>query len=71
MPGVPTYSAASLVKLITDPVPPISTCLMEDERGMTRALLEVLLLHVHAQHMACICAVLAVDAVYIMLHLIC
>ncbi|KAF5826086.1 P-loop containing nucleoside triphosphate hydrolase protein [Dunaliella salina] len=35
------YTASSLVKLITEPVPPITTCLVEGERGMTRALLEV------------------------------
>jgi hypothetical protein len=35
------YAAASLSKLITEPLPPITTCLVEHKRGMKRALLEV------------------------------
>jgi len=40
-PGYGPYSASSLARLVTEPAAPIATCLVEQKRGMKRALLEV------------------------------
>ena len=43
------FSARSLARLVTEPPAPIASCLVEQKRGMKRALLEVS----HRQHVTC------------------
>lgn len=40
-PHIAQYSATSLVKWITKPIPPVTTCLVKEKREMQRAMLEV------------------------------